>query len=81
MIGSPRIMTIANDYPSVNLAVNRGRPPRLVAPQTPILRDFDEPIRAILGLETPAPSLNGRGLFKRMSKSFARVDPPVALAP
>ncbi len=74
MIGIPRIMTIASDYPSVNLAVNRGRPLRLVAPQTPILRDIDEVIRAVLGLESPVASSNGHGLFKRMFKSLARVD-------
>ncbi len=78
MIGAPRIMTIANDYQAVSLAVNRGRPLRLVAPHTPILHDIDELLRAILELEAPAASLNGQGLFKRMFKSFARVDPPVA---
>lgn len=79
MVCVPRIMTIANDYPAVNLAVNRGRPLRLVAPQTPILRDVDELIRAVLGLDTPAPRVNGGGLFKRMIKSFVRVDPPAAI--
>ncbi len=72
MIGSPRLLTIANDYHSVNQAVNRGRPLRVVTPETPILRDIDRLIQQVLGLELPATSVNGNGIFRRMFRSFGK---------
>ncbi len=49
----PKVLTIANDYRSVSQSINEGRPLRQAASQSPILRDLDVLIHALLGLERP----------------------------
>ncbi len=65
LLGVPRLATITNDFRAVNLAINRGKPLRPVAPQTPILHDLDVLIHSLLGLERR----NVRG----MHRLFGRV--------
>jgi pilus assembly protein CpaE len=72
MLGAPRVLCIANDYQSVNQAVNKGRPLRLVAPESPILRDVDELMHAVLGLDRPAAAANGKGLLGRVFHAMKR---------
>jgi pilus assembly protein CpaE len=47
----PRLQTVSNDYRAVSRAITQGCPLRKAAPETPILRDLDELIHALLGLE------------------------------
>src|SRR5262249_17886232 len=47
----PRVLTVSNDFRAVSRAINQGCPLRKAAPETPILRDLDELIHALLGLE------------------------------
>lgn len=54
MLGTPNVVTIANDFAAVNQAINQGCPLRQAAPKTPILRDIDKLSRALLGHEQAA---------------------------
>jgi len=71
MLGVARVLTVANDFPAVHLAVNKGRPLRQVAPGTAILRDLDVLIDDIMSLDRRQ-SRNGRGLFGRMLHALKR---------
>jgi pilus assembly protein CpaE len=49
MLGVARVLTITNDFHAANLAVNKGRPLRLVAPKTRMLRDLDRLVHELAG--------------------------------
>ena len=49
MLGVARVLTITNDFHAANLAVNKGRPFRLVAPKTRMLRDLDRLVHELAG--------------------------------
>ncbi len=51
ILGAPHVVTVSNDYPAVNTALNHGKPLRLVTPGTPILKDLDSLIEGLLGLQ------------------------------
>jgi pilus assembly protein CpaE len=51
MLGVPRLVTIANDFRAVSLAINHGKSLRQVMPSTPILHGIDALIHGLLGLE------------------------------
>ncbi len=65
MLGTPNIVTIANDFAAVNQAINQGCPLRRAAPKTPILRDLDKLSHALLGLDQ-APSGPRPHLLRRV---------------
>jgi pilus assembly protein CpaE len=73
MLGIARVFTITSDHRAANLAVNKGRPLRLVAPGTKMLQDIDRLMYEILGEDVrPEQSgLIGRVLsaLKRPEKS------------
>jgi Flp pilus assembly CpaE family ATPase len=70
MLEVPRILTVANDYSAVNRCANQGRPLRQVTPSSPILRDLDELMREILGLDKPDPKAYRNGLVKRVLRTL-----------
>jgi pilus assembly protein CpaE len=49
MLGVARVLTVTNDFHAANLAVNKGRPLRLVAPKTRMLRDIDRLVYELAG--------------------------------
>ena len=72
LLGVQRLSTIANDYRSVSLAINQGKPLRQSAPDTPILRDLDGLIHALLGLEGGKTSRGMHRLFGRVVSALKR---------
>jgi pilus assembly protein CpaE len=65
VLKTPNLVPISNDYRAVNRAINQGQPLRKAAPETRILRDLDELIHALLGLEKES-SRERRGLLGRI---------------
>ncbi len=63
----PQVQTVANDYPSVMTAVNRGRPLGPVVPHSPALADIRALARTLAG--TPAPA-HAEG--DRLSRALGR---------
>jgi pilus assembly protein CpaE len=51
ILGVPNVMTVANDFRAVSMALNQGKPLRQVMPATPIIRDIDALAHALLGVE------------------------------
>jgi pilus assembly protein CpaE len=45
LLHTPQILTIANDYPGVSGAINAGRPLRLHAPRSRVLKDLSQLVR------------------------------------
>jgi pilus assembly protein CpaE len=72
MLGVARVLTIANDFDAVTLAVNKGRPLRQVAPGTPILHDLDALIDDLIGRERQHSRRNGHGFFGRIFGALKR---------
>lgn len=72
LLGVPRLTTIANDFRSVNLAINQGKPIRRVAPETPILHDLDTLIHSLLGLERRHVAQGMHRLFGRVLHALKR---------
>jgi pilus assembly protein CpaE len=67
-----RGQTVANDYVSVNAAVNHGRPLRLEAPQSAVLNGIDALVDSVLGVADHkgcAPGASG-GFFGRLAHAF-----------
>lgn len=52
----PRLVTVANDFPSILAAANRGKPLRQAAPQSPVLADVAALAADLLGAPPPARS-------------------------
>lgn len=69
MLGAPHVVTISNDFRAVNMAINHGKPLRLVTPGTPILRDVDNLIEGLLGLKGPKVHAPHR-MFGRMLRAL-----------
>jgi len=72
MLGVSHVLSVANDFQSVNLSVNKGRPLRQVAPRTPILHDLDVLITELLGLDRADAKTNGRGFLGRVLHALNR---------
>jgi pilus assembly protein CpaE len=72
MLGIARVLTIANDSHAANLAVNKGRPLRLVAPRTRMLSDLDRLMYELLGCEDQSLERNGQGFFGRVLSAIKR---------
>ncbi len=72
ILGVPRLATIANDFRAANLAANRGKPLRQVAPETPILDDLDALIHSLLGLEPRKAARGMHRLFGRVREALRR---------
>jgi Flp pilus assembly CpaE family ATPase len=70
MLGVPHVLSVANDYHAVNLAVNKGCPLRQIAPNTAILRDLDVLIHEIIDLEDAHAESNGHGFLNRMFRAL-----------
>ncbi len=51
ILGVPNVITVANDFRAVSMALNQGKPLRQVMPATPIIRDIDALAHALLGVE------------------------------
>jgi pilus assembly protein CpaE len=66
------VLTVANDFRAVNMALNQGRPLRDVTPTTPILRDIDALAHALLGLERRDGSRRHVHLFGRVFGALKR---------
>jgi pilus assembly protein CpaE len=66
MLGVARVLTISNDARAANLAVNKGRPLRLVAPGTRMLHDIDRLTYELMGTgDQPSVHL-AQGFFGRV---------------
>jgi pilus assembly protein CpaE len=66
-----RILTVANDWPGVQAAVNQGRPLRLVAPRSPILADIEALTCCLLGVaDQPQREVRGAGVLNRLARAF-----------
>jgi Flp pilus assembly CpaE family ATPase len=53
LLDVPRVVTVANDYASINRSINQGQPLRQVAPQSPVVDDLGALIRELLVLGHP----------------------------
>jgi pilus assembly protein CpaE len=69
LLGTPNLLTIANDYRAASRAMNQGQPLRKAAPGTPILQDLDSLIHALLGHDKKQTG-NRKGLFHRVAHAF-----------
>jgi pilus assembly protein CpaE len=69
----PELVTVANDYPSVNASVNRGMPLRLGAPNSKALADITTLTRKLFGAieAPPAAKSGGWNLFGRLANVFS----------
>jgi pilus assembly protein CpaE len=65
MLGVARVLTVTNDFHSVNLAVHKGRALRQVAPRAAISQDIDDLIHDVMGLNRDRSRSNGRSLLRR----------------
>jgi pilus assembly protein CpaE len=72
MLGVARVLTITNDFHAANLAVNKGRPLRLVAPRTRMLADLDRLMYELLGCDGQSLERNGQGFFGRVLSAIKR---------
>jgi pilus assembly protein CpaE len=72
LLGVPRLVTIANDFRAVNLAINQGMPLRRVVPETLILQDLDALIHTLLDLERRKAARRGGRLLGRVLDAFKR---------
>jgi pilus assembly protein CpaE len=72
MLGIARVLTITNDFHAANLAVNKGRPLRVVAPGTRMLQDVDRLMYDIFGRDGLPAEQNGHGFFGRMFSALKR---------
>ena len=64
MLGVARVSTITNDFNAANLAVNKGRPLRVVAPGTRMLHDLDRLMYELLGCDGQRCRAKRPGLFR-----------------
>jgi pilus assembly protein CpaE len=51
LLGVPNVVTIANDFRAVSMAINQGAPLRMAMPKTPIIQDIDGLTHSLLGME------------------------------
>ncbi len=72
MLGIARVLTITNDFHAANLAVNKGRPLRVVAPGTRMLHDIDQLMYELFGRDGQAGEQNGHGFFGRVLNALKR---------
>jgi len=72
MLGIARVLTITNDFHAANLAVNKGRPLRVVAPGTRMLHDLDRLMYEVLGIDARSAEQNGHGFFGRFLNALKR---------
>ncbi len=72
MLGIARVSTITNDFNAANLAVNKGRPLRVVAPGTRMLHDIDQLMYELFGRDGQAGEQNGHGFFGRVLNALKR---------
>jgi pilus assembly protein CpaE len=73
-LGVARVSTITKDFHAANLAVNKGRPLRLVAPRTRMLQDLDRLMYELLGRDVHPSDHNGQGFFGRVLSALKRPD-------
>ena len=71
MLGIARVLTITNDFHAANLAVNKGRPLRLVAPGTRMLHDIDRLMYELFGRDVSRRAY-GHGFFGRVLNALKR---------
>jgi pilus assembly protein CpaE len=73
VLGVPNLVTVANDYPSVNASVNRGEPLRLGAPKSRALADIVALTNKLFGAPEapPAPASGRWNLLGRLARVFS----------
>lgn len=72
VLHAPNLVTIANDYASVDAAMNQGVPLRVQAPHSHALADIGNLAHALLASNTPPPPTKPvrRGLFRRLMQAI-----------
>ncbi len=72
MLGIARVLTVTNDFNAANLAVNKGKPLRVVAPGTRMLHDLDRLMYELFGRDGQPVKHNGHGFFGRVLSALKR---------